>query len=192
MANRGQAETEKLRSNVEDQLNRLLSQLEDLEELKDELDEAEYNDTKKDTIAQLKQFDTQLKKMMQGNMGLVTELSSYQLAIQAAVSSAFHTPEVIRAFAKREPGQLRERITALERTHKLGKVSDAQYTQEATEILSALKRLGDVLPPREEAFLQANKSAALASFEAVSASSGQADASILSSAATQVKSAAKK
>lgn len=42
MANRGQAETEKLRSNVEDQLNRLLSQLEDLEELKEELDEDEY------------------------------------------------------------------------------------------------------------------------------------------------------
>lgn len=87
--------------------------------------------TKKDTIAQLKQFDAQLKKMVQGNMGLVTELASYQLAIQvrtlyhlliskipsitcsfnsplfffhkAAVSSAFQTPEVIRAFAKREP-----------------------------------------------------------------------------------------
>lgn len=41
-SNRGKAETEKLRSNVEDQLNRLLSQLEDLEELKEELDEAEY------------------------------------------------------------------------------------------------------------------------------------------------------
>ena len=42
MANRGQAETEKLRSNIEDQLNRLLSQLEDLEELKEDLDEDEY------------------------------------------------------------------------------------------------------------------------------------------------------
>ena len=42
MASRGQAESELLRSNVEDQLNRLLSQLEDLEELKDDLDEDEY------------------------------------------------------------------------------------------------------------------------------------------------------
>jgi hypothetical protein len=31
-------------------------------------------------------------------------------AIQAAVSNAFKTPEVIRLFAKREPGQLRERL----------------------------------------------------------------------------------
>jgi hypothetical protein len=148
------------------------------------------SDTKRDTIAQLKQFDAQLKKMVQGNMGLVTELASYQLAIQAAVSSAFHTPEVIRAFAKREPGQLRERFTALERNHKLGKVSDAQYTQQATEILSALKRLGESLSAREQAFLDEHKTAALASFEAVNVGAG-ADASIISAAASQVKSAAK-
>lgn len=90
-----------------------------------------------------------------------------------------------------ESGQLRERFTALERNHKLGKVSDGQYTQEATEILSALKRLGESLSPREEAFLAEHKTAALASFEAVNVGGG-ADASILSSAASQVKSAASK
>ena len=31
-------------------------------------------------------------------------------AIQAAISDAFHTPEVIRMFAKKQPGQLRERL----------------------------------------------------------------------------------
>lgn len=92
---------------------------------------------------------------------------------------------------KKKSGQLRERFTALERNHKLGKVSDAQYTLEATEILSALKRLGESLSPREEAFLAEHKTAALASFEAVNVGGG-ADASILSSAASQVKSAASK
>eukprot|EP01108_Squamamoeba_japonica_P009167 TRINITY_DN8459_c0_g1_i1.p1 TRINITY_DN8459_c0_g1~~TRINITY_DN8459_c0_g1_i1.p1 ORF type:complete len:190 (-),score=74.99 TRINITY_DN8459_c0_g1_i1:16-585(-) len=189
MASRGAAESEQLRSQVEAQLNRLLSQLEDLEELKEDLDEDEYEETKNDTIEQLKQFDAQLKKMVHGNMGLVTELASYQLAIQAAVSSAFQTPEVIRAFAKREPGQLRQRYTALEREHKLGKISDGAFTQQALELLTALKRLGQELSAREEAFLGDNQTAALASFEKVGDSS--ADASILSSAASQVKSAAK-
>jgi hypothetical protein len=41
-ANRGKQETEKLQKNIEDQLNRLLSQLEDLEELKADLAEDEY------------------------------------------------------------------------------------------------------------------------------------------------------
>jgi len=32
-------------------------------------------------------------------------------AIQAAISEAFRTPEVIRMFAKKQPGQLRERLS---------------------------------------------------------------------------------
>ena len=31
-------------------------------------------------------------------------------AIQAAISEAFHTPEVIQMFAKKQPGQLREKL----------------------------------------------------------------------------------
>lgn len=39
-------------------------------------------------------------------------LSSVPLqAIQAAISEAFKTPEVIRLFAKKQPGQLRQRLT---------------------------------------------------------------------------------
>ena len=34
----------------------------------------------------------------------------YQQAIQAAISEAFKTPEVIRLFAKKQPGQLRQRL----------------------------------------------------------------------------------
>ena len=32
-------------------------------------------------------------------------------AIQAAISEAFKTPEVIRMFAKKQPGQLRQRLS---------------------------------------------------------------------------------
>lgn len=43
-------------------------------------------------------------------MTLVNELNRMQLAIQAAISEAFKTPEVIRMFAKKQPGQLRQRL----------------------------------------------------------------------------------
>ena len=33
-----------------------------------------------------------------------------QLAIQAAISDAFKTPEVLRLFVKKQPGQLRQRV----------------------------------------------------------------------------------
>ena len=97
MASRGKQETAQLKQNVEEQLNRLLTQLKDLEESKEELVEKnrkkivlinfvikntqgdEYEGMKKDTIQQLKEFQAQLTKMMQGNMTLVDEFGSVQL-----------------------------------------------------------------------------------------------------------------
>lgn len=42
MASKGVNETAKLRSNIEEQLNRLLAQLQDLEDLRADIDEDEY------------------------------------------------------------------------------------------------------------------------------------------------------
>jgi len=61
MASRGASETAKLKENVEEQLSRLLNQLKDLEDNKEDLAD-EYDEMKADTIAQLKEFQTSLKK----------------------------------------------------------------------------------------------------------------------------------
>jgi hypothetical protein len=42
MASRGVNETAKLRSNIEEQLSRLIAQLEDIESLRDDIDQEEY------------------------------------------------------------------------------------------------------------------------------------------------------
>jgi len=188
-ASRGKQETDKLRENVEDQLNRLLNQLKDLEDSKEDLGD-EYTEMKKDTIQQLKEFQASLSKMMQGNMTLVDEFGSIQLAIQAAVSSAFSTPEVIRMFAKKDNSSLRQRLTSLETSVKLGKLSKESYTQQAIEILTALKNLGDKLSGDEETFLASNKTKAMTEFERVANDMGStAKKNILSTAASANKKA---
>lgn len=40
-------------------------------------------------------------------------------AIQAAISEAFKTPEVIRLFAKKQPGQLRQRLAEVQENHQV-------------------------------------------------------------------------
>lgn len=67
---------------------------------RDELTQEEYEEAKQDTMDQLKEFEESAK----GDMNLVDSLGQIQMAIQAAVSEAFKTPEVIRLFAKRQPG----------------------------------------------------------------------------------------
>ena len=46
---------------------------------RDDLDAEEYEDTKNDTIEQLKEFKESLDKMMGGDLSLVDELNSMQL-----------------------------------------------------------------------------------------------------------------
>lgn len=46
---------------------------------REDLDEEEYEETKKETLEQLEEFNDSLKKIMTGDMTLVDELSGMQL-----------------------------------------------------------------------------------------------------------------
>mmetsp|Transcript_5464 Transcript_5464/g.5949 ORF Transcript_5464/g.5949 Transcript_5464/m.5949 type:complete len:189 (-) Transcript_5464:32-598(-) len=157
--------TAKLKQNLLDQLERLLQQKADLDESKDELDDDEYEEMLSDTMEQLKDFSEQLEKMISGDMTLVSELGAMRMALQATVSDAFKTTAVIKLFAKREPGQLRNRLAALQRDQKLGKLSGDAYQQQAVEILAALKKLGEKLTTQEQAYLSSHMTASLQQFE---------------------------
>lgn len=70
----------------------------------------EYTETKQETLDQLKELNASLSKLKEGNLSLIDEVNSIQLAIQAAISQAFQTPEVIQMFAKKQQPQLRQRL----------------------------------------------------------------------------------
>ncbi|BFZ22847.1 hypothetical protein BsWGS_25886 [Bradybaena similaris] len=190
MASRGMQETSRLRQNLEEQLDRLMQQLTDLEECKADLDPEEYEDTKEETLEQLREFQENLNKMLEGNLSLVDELNAMQLAIQAAITDAFKTPEVIRLFAKKQPGQLRARLADISRDEKIGKMPKQLALQQSVEILTALKKLGELLTPAEEAYLQQNSSASLREFEHVSTEIGSGE-KVLAVAGSQVEQAKK-
>ena len=61
------------------QLSRLLTQLQDCEDLKEDLDPDEYEETRADTLQQLREFQATLNKMTSGDNTLVSELGSVQL-----------------------------------------------------------------------------------------------------------------
>ena len=73
------------------------------------------------------EIQEQLNKLLAGDVSLVSELGAIRLALQAAIADAFQTPEVIRLFAKREPGALRERLAAVDQDYKLAKVPFDKY-----------------------------------------------------------------
>lgn len=186
MASRGQSETDRLKHNLEEQLERLVQQLADLEECRDEMDQDEYEETRNESMEQLKEFNSSLSNIAAGNMTLVDELGSMQLAIQAAISKAFKTPEVIRMFAKKQPGQLRQRMAELERDAKIGKISQDCFIQQKLEILAALKKLGDSLNAAELNLLEEQSSSALKEFEKITNDIGTSE-KILEIAGSKLK-----
>jgi hypothetical protein len=79
MASYGKSETGRLKEQIEEQLSRLITQLQDLEELRGELEADEYAQTKAETLTQLREFEASLRKMMSGDMTLVDTLGSVRL-----------------------------------------------------------------------------------------------------------------
>ena len=90
----GRSETATLKRNLEDQLDRLMTQLEELEGCRGDMEVLEWEGIREETLEELKHFSASLEKMTAGDMTLVDQLSSLKLATQAAISEAFKTPEV--------------------------------------------------------------------------------------------------
>lgn len=106
-----------------------------------------------ETIDQLKEFETSLNKMMSGNISLVDQIGSVQLAIQAAIRNVTG-PEILNMFMKKENGALRSRLAALESDRKLNRISNDSYLSLAGEILKMLEKLGEELSASEKEILR--------------------------------------
>merc|ERR1719468_61300 len=107
--------------------------------------------------------------------------------MQAAIAKAFKTPEVIRMFAKREPSALRARLASLQQDHKLGRVSDDAFQDQAEEVIVALKKLGEELTMEEKAILEASDDA----MQLFKAADAAIDESVLTVAGEGIKQAKK-
>ena len=157
-----------LKENAHEQLDRLVAQLSDLEESKHDLGEDEYNEVRQETLEQLKEFQISLARMNSGDVSL-------RDTTRAILTEAFKTPDIIKMFAERRSGGLRQKLLEVERDMKIGKLASIEYDNYKVEILGALQKIspGD-LSSEEKAFLSAKANGALKSFMSLG-DSGEAD-----------------
>lgn len=127
--------------------------MKDLDELKDDLDPAEYEESRNETINQINEFSGSLDKMASGDITLVDDIGKAQLAIQSAVREAFKSTEVMQIFERKESGAMRRRLAELEEAFKLGRLAEHLFTDQKREILESLDKLGDELCCTEMQFL---------------------------------------
>ncbi|KAK0393101.1 hypothetical protein QR680_000055 [Steinernema hermaphroditum] len=147
-------ENQRLISNVHEQLDRLARQLRDIEIEKASMNEEDYREMRTDTIDQLKDLSMTLERIQSGDMSVFDQITTTRLAIRAAVSQAFKTPEIIMLFVKKEPPVLRLKLENLESDFRLKRVDEDVYKERKYEILLALQKLGDELRSEEDQFLR--------------------------------------
>lgn len=102
------------------------------------MEKDEYEETLADTKEQLVEFKEALDKITEGDVTLLDALSRMRVAIQAAISDAFKTPEVVAMFMKKEPGQLRQRLQQLETALKLRKIGPDAYSEQQVEVKACI------------------------------------------------------
>lgn len=153
MAKKVDDETARLKEMIERQLQRLLCQVKDIDECKDELTEEEIRETRSETMEELNEFKDNLERMTAGDMTLMDQLSAVRLATMAAINEAFKTPDIIRMFSTRQTEQLRSSLEKTREQYHLKAITKQQYEEKTTEILTALKSLNEPLSDQEAAFL---------------------------------------
>ena len=98
-----------LKKNIDTQLDRLLSQLSDLEEIKndDSFSPAEYEELKADTLKQIQEFESFLLRQAKGDL-VLQQVSEAQQRIEDAKSKAFGVKDLREKFLGHEAEGIRE------------------------------------------------------------------------------------
>lgn len=127
--------------------------MEDIEQLKCELEEGEYIQMREETIEQLKEFEHHLQKSNDGSLSLVDSVNGVQLAIQAAIRSNA-SPESAKLFIRKENTALRSRLAWLESDRRLNKIAEEAFISQTLEILLMLEKLKEPLSLGEQEMLR--------------------------------------
>ena len=134
-----------LQTKAEQQFNRLMEELSDLESLKNDLDSNEYEEMKNEILEQLEEFKKFKENPLLKDSNKVNE-----------VGLGLKTPEILQMFTNKSTDGLRQKLTELERDIKVGKITKVEYDQAKTEILKALLKLNQITENEKKFLIQLN------------------------------------
>lgn len=135
---------DKLLKNVLDDLNRLKSQLEDLETYKDDFTPEEIEESKKDTLAQLNETKKRLEKVKSGSLSVKTDYERANEMLTKLIAQNYNVNEVIGIYVNAETNFLREKLSYVQKELELKKISQEEFNNEAITILSLISKKNEL------------------------------------------------
>mmetsp|Transcript_13421 Transcript_13421/g.15376 ORF Transcript_13421/g.15376 Transcript_13421/m.15376 type:complete len:181 (+) Transcript_13421:27-569(+) len=140
-----------LLDNIEKQTKRLIQQLQEIEELKDELDAEEYQSSKEDTVKQLREFQQMLENAK--DLTLMSKVDKQKQEIENAIKSSFNQDKLKETLSSGEVTGIRDRIKKLDQDFTLKRMKQADYITETLKLINQLEALKIQLSPDEKGFL---------------------------------------
>ncbi|GAV01707.1 hypothetical protein RvY_12374-4 [Ramazzottius varieornatus] len=101
-------ESRQLKQNLQQQMERLLTQLADLLQAKETMEEDDYHEQYQDTVDQLEEFGASLTRLKDDS--LLDQITIMQQAIRKAISDAFAQPRQHFATVQ-QPQHIRQQLT---------------------------------------------------------------------------------
>ncbi len=134
----------KLLENVINEAKRLSSQLKDLEEYKNEIDEIEYNSLKNDTLNQIIANSQLLEKLNNGGLKASSEADNAKLKLAELIVENYNVKEILGTYLSKEVVYLRANLKKLKNLQSIGKISNDQYQQELIQLLEAIGKVSEL------------------------------------------------
>lgn len=131
---------EKLLKNVIDEINRLNSQLEDLETYKDDFSPEEAEEIRKDTLEHLKETTKRLEKMKAGQLSIYSEVEKAEMMLNKVMFSKYKMNDLITLFLNAETNSLRNKMQFLKGQFELNQISQQEYYAAAISLLEIISK----------------------------------------------------
>jgi hypothetical protein len=136
---------------------RLLTQLRDLEEMKADLEEDEYEQLRRETLDQLREFEESLARSLgasnDANDPFLDDVERARSAVQETIRSAVASSGAKDRFAKKESAALRARLASLQESVRLGALAPEVFDAERRAVLAALQAMGEPLTDADREYL---------------------------------------
>ena len=143
---------QKLLKNGIDEINRLKSQLQDLETYKDDFSPEEIEQIKKDTLDQLVEATKRLEKMKSGQSSIKTEVEKAQEQLNKILCENYNTKEILGVYLTAETKFLRQKLSYLKDQFGIKKMSQEEFNQNAITILDLISKNNDLNPEEKKLY----------------------------------------
>lgn len=125
---------------LEIQLHRLIEQLKDLEDCKEELSAEEFDYIKDDALEQVQEFNKSINDYQKKDSSMTNQFTELKGALRQAIGESFNTQDMVDMFGIND-AEVLQQLIKLEEDYRFNKIDHEAFVNERSQILLKIQDL---------------------------------------------------